>query len=432
LQAKIIFNLSQQHQNILVVGDDAQSIYSFRAADIRNILDFPKVFPTCQMHKLETNYRSTPEIVKLANQVIAGNQHQFIKNLKAVLENYIRPELVALPNNIEEARFIVNRIEGLLVDGLLPFNIAVLFRAGHNSQTLEMELNKRGIAYEMRGGIKFFARAHVKDVVSFLRILNNYQDEVSWQRVLRLYEGIGLIMATKIYQAIVRLKDFEDLQNLKLPISNRKAALSWQRCQRILEKLLAHQKRDVGQLIDLMIEDYDGYLKEKYSDYHQRSDDLEQLAVFASNFNNLEEFLSEVSLQESFTMKGQAKEKPETVILSTVHQAKGLEWPAVFVMNLTTQSFPHPLCTSEEEREEERRLFYVAITRAQKHLFLTYPLAIFKYNEYKELQPSEFITGLDSNLLSYNDLARSATYAAEDGIQYVADSDGFLPEVDNW
>ena len=199
-----------------------------------------------------------------------------------------------------------------------------------------------------------------------------------------------------------------------------------------MEKLLAHQKRDVGQLIDLMIEDYDGYLKEKYSDYHQRSDDLEQLAVFASNFNNLEEFLSEVSLQESFTMKGQAKEKPETVILSTVHQAKGLEWPAVFVMNLTTQSFPHPLCTSEEEREEERRLFYVAITRAQKHLFLTYPLAIFKYNEYKELQPSEFITGLDSNLLSYNDLARSATYAAEDGIQYVADSDGFLPEVDNW
>lgn len=439
VQAEIIFNLAESHQNILVVGDDAQSIYSFRAADIRNILDFPKKFKKTKTHKLETNYRSTPEILNLANNVIAQNQNQFPKNLSAVLESYVKPELSAVRNNIEEAIMIADRIQGLMADGLEPNQIAILFRAAHHSQSLEMELNKRGIDYEMRGGLKFFERAHIKDVVAWLRILHNHKDEISWQRILQLYEGIGPATAQKIINQVAGLKDLEELSAVK-PSLSAKAGESWSETSELLNNLHRQKQKNIGELIKLVNDSYRDYLVEKYPDYYQRQDDLEQLAVFATVYDDLGSFLAEVSLQENFSVRQAQKQDNNSVVLSTVHQAKGLEWPAVFIMNLTNKSFPHPLAVTEHEQEEERRLLYVAITRAMKHLYLTYPMSVYRYDGQKSMQPSIFITDLDSNLLSHNELSRNITYASGEGVSYESDGDfedherseGFLPDVDNW
>ncbi|MCD4760855.1 ATP-dependent helicase [bacterium] len=429
IQAEIIFNLSQKHKNILAVGDDAQSIYSFRAANIKNILEFPDNFQGTKTHKLETNYRSTPEILDLANQIIAGNEKQFVKNLKAIKDNHTRPELTAFRTHQEEAWYIVDKIQYLFDRGLPAEKIAVLFRAAHNSQTLEMELNKRGINYEMRGGLKFFARAHIKDVLAFLKLLGNYRDEVAWMRILQFYPGVGPVTAQLIYQKIIDLNKLEDLFDLKLKLAD-KAGNSWSRINKLLDILVRHKDDNIGQLVNIIIKDYGNYLMEKYTDYRQRQDDLDQLAHFASEYKSLEIFLNEMALQESYSVRQARQQNKDAIILSTVHQAKGLEWTAVFVINMTDQSFPHPLCVSEEEREEERRLFYVAATRAEKYLYLTYPLSIFKYDGYQSLKPSPFISEVDSRLLNHNELSRSATYAAEDGVEYVTDRDSYLPDTD--
>ncbi|MDP2812129.1 MAG: ATP-dependent helicase, partial [bacterium] len=292
IQAEIIFNLSKKHKNILAVGDDAQSIYSFRAADIKNILEFPEKFAHCQIHKLETNYRSTPEILDLANVVIAGNLKQFPKNLKAVKEGYIRPELAALMSHYQEASYIADKIAYLLEIGLEPKNIAVLFRAASHSQALEMELNKRGIAYEMRGGLKFFERAHVKDVLAYLKVFGNFRDEISWLRILNMYEGIGPITAQLIYQRIMELNSLEELVEFKLDLAS-KAATGWSKIYNLLLAMLANKKERVDKIINIITETYGDYLLEKYADYKYRQDDLEQLSFFATTYKSLELFLNE-------------------------------------------------------------------------------------------------------------------------------------------
>lgn len=433
LQAKIIFNLAKKHKNILVVGDDAQSIYSFRAANIQNIFDFPQVFPNCQVHKLEINYRSTPEIVELANAVIASNTKQFAKNLQAVIPKYIKPELIALKTNREEAGFIADRIQGLLADGLEPNEIVVLFRATHHSQYLEMELNRRQIVYELRGGLKFFERAHIKDVLAWLRVFYNLQDEISWIRILQLYEGIGPASAQKIFQAIIKHGSLE-LKNMSIQLGQT-GQKSWSFISAVFEKMLLKKDSTLAELLDLVIEEYSGYLKNTYTDFYERLEDLEQLKVFASNYEDLSTFLTEITLQEQFA-EVNSNNKKNNVILSTVHQAKGLEWQAVFIMNLTDQSFPHPLAVSEEEQEEERRLFYVAVTRAKQQLYLVYPLANLSFGGFKMLQPSEFIADLDGRLLNYNQLAKSTAGKSDGDVQYVSElddsSDGFLPDVSEW
>jgi len=437
IQAEIVFNLSRGHNNILAVGDDAQSIYSFRAADIKNILEFPTKFDNCQIHKLETNYRSTPEILKLANQIISHNGNQFIKNLKAVKGAYVRPELVALRSNVEEAWFVADRIDQLLDSGTEPKKIAVLFRAAHLSQSLEMELNKKGIAYEMRGGLRFFERAHVKDVLAYLKVLGNVRDEVAWLRILEMYEGIGPVTAQQIYQEIISQGEIENLLAAKIELAA-KAGSSWDKIMSLLGKLVKDKQQNVGGLLNIIINDYGEYLAEKYPDYKQREDDLDQLVIFASDYESLDLFLHEISLQETFSGRHSQQDSRDSIILSTVHQAKGLEWDAVFVIGMTDQAFPHPLCVRQEQREEERRLFYVAVTRAEKNLYLTYPLSMFRYDGHKSLKPSPFILDVDSNLFQHNELSRSVTYASADGVEYVSDpdcqdsGDGFLPDVSDW
>ena len=452
LQAQFVYNLAKQHKNILVVGDDAQSIYSFRAANIKNILEFPKVFDKTQTYKLETNYRSTPEIIALANLVIAENVNQFTKNLQAINQKFIKPELIAHYSSVEEAGWIADRIEGMLAEGIEPAEIVVLFRAAHHSQNLEMELNKRGVAYQMRGGLKFFERVHIKDMIAWLRILANHKDEVSWSRILKLYPGIGPGYAQKIYQQISGIKNLAELLELKLNIPAA-ASTSWTQVTKIIHKIIPVIEPNPAELIRLLLEEYKDYLTQAYADYRQRQDDLEQFAIFASRYQDLGEFLNEVSLQENFQVQTDSSTEQEKsgVILSTIHQSKGLEWTGVFIMNLTNKSLPHPLATSEEEQEEERRLFYVAITRAKRHLYLSYPLSEFKYTGYQSLKPSEFVTALDAKLLTFNDLAKSATYQDADTEYSLEGATGdfwdenkssrrrgkinpseFLPDIDEW
>jgi len=421
IQAEIVYNLAKEHQNIIVVGDDAQSIYSFRAADIKNILEFPKLFKKCQVHKLETNYRSSSEIVNLANTVIKENQKQFFKKLKAQKGGFIKPVLVATKSNREEAYFVADKIEELIEDGMEPEEIAVLFRAANHSQLLEMELNRRGISYEMRGGFRFFERAHIKDVIAYARIIHNIKDEISWSRILKSYEGIGIATSKKIYQQIRKMESLEDLLALNINISG-KAKVSWDEFFKVLQVLAKHKNDRPEKLLRLIIDFYTPYLISEYTDYRQRKEDLNQLAFFTINYEDLELFLAEAALQESFNLKDK-KDKRRRIILSTVHQAKGLEWKAVFVLNLSSQGFPHPLCVEEDEYEEERRLFYVAITRAKEYLFFSYPISIYRYGSYESLEPSEIIKNISSDLLNYNELAYRVRKLSGNGVEYIDAND---------
>ncbi len=398
LQGEIVAALAGASPNIFVVGDDSQSIYSFRGADVNNILDFPKIFSQAQTFKLETNYRSTPEILALANQSISYNQNQFVKKLKTNKPAGSRPAVVPLSDNSQQAEFICQRILDLGRDeGLNLKEVAILFRAHYQSLELELALNKRNIPYVMRGGLRFFEQAHIKEVIAFLKILVNCHDELAWQRLLLFQPGIGLVGAQKIYQQLLDRPDLAAITSspvLGLPM---RAQTSFGRLQQLVARISSGTNYDIAAIIKSIIEsDYREQLKNNYDNYQDRLADLEQLALFAANYDDLAKFLADTALGESFkgeSLAGYQAGADEAVVLSTIHQAKGLEWPAVFILGLLDGQFPN---TKAFERlidlEEERRLFYVAVTRAQDYLYLTYPL--FSLATGNLNQPSQFIKEL--------------------------------------
>lgn len=406
IQASIIKELASVHKNVLVVGDDAQSIYSFRAADIGNILNFPKVFPAAKIFKLETNYRSTPEILGVANEVIKQNVNQFSKVLQTTLANWVKPNLVPTTSASEEAEFISQQILQLRDAGTPLYKIAVLFRAAHHSQELEFALQKKDLPYDYRGGVRFFERAHVKDACAFLKVINNLKDEAAWLRILNLQEGIGDIIASKIYQ---RVKDYQNIEELLAgdlsDILGSRSSVGWNQLIGVFKMLLSKTKdKKPDDLIRLLAKsDYQNYLEAQYPNWEERLEDLEQLAKFSENYPDVNSFLSEITLQETFSVdrnQPDLSEKNEgKLVLSTIHQAKGLEWEAVFVINLADNAFPNRRALSEEGGlEEERRLFYVAITRAQKQLFLSYPL-IDSHSAMNLNTPSQFLREIPEELL---------------------------------
>ncbi|MCX6785644.1 MAG: ATP-dependent helicase [Candidatus Komeilibacteria bacterium] len=431
LQAEVVKELAGVHHNVLVVGDDAQSIYSFRAADIGNILNFPKIFTGAKIFRLETNYRSTPEILKLANGVIENNREQFPKVLKPVLASFVKPNVVPAASGSQEAKYIVEQILQLNSEGV-PFNkMAVLFRAAFHSQELEFELTKKDIAYEYRGGVRFFERSHVKDVLAFLKVINNPADEVAWHRILNLQTGIGEVTAARIYQSLKTAKDIAEVLSFNLDdVLTPKAELGWQSLVHIFNKLKGADKNlKIEELIRTVIKsNYKDYLEAEYPNFQERLDDLEQLAVFSEKYDDLNVFLSEMSLQESFSASAKAPaDKGEQLILSTIHQAKGLEWQAVFIINLTDNSFPNNRALAEDGGlEEERRLFYVAITRAQKQLFLTYPIIASRASMYLN-SPSQFLTEINANLLEEVKLIEKTIWNRKDlndgNVSYLPDLD---------
>lgn len=418
LQAEIVRSLASVHGNVLVVGDDAQSIYSFRGADIQNILDFPRIFPGAKTFRLETNYRSTPDILNLANDIIGRNQNQFPKELKSVKPPFAKPSLVNASSAGQEAEFIAQRMLELHDEGV-PFNgMAALFRATFHSQALEFELMKKGIPYDYRGGMKFFDRAHIKDALSFLKIVVNKDDEVAWMRVLSLQVGIGPASAMKIFERVRAVTNEEDIGDELVAGLPARITSGWKRFLESYGELLDARPSPSAMLKAVADSDYQAYLENEYPDYKDRLEDLEQLAGFAEQYPDAATFLSDAALRDDIASAGKnarilaAEETSEgKVVLSTIHQAKGLEWDAVFVIHLTQGAFPNKRALLDEGGiEEERRLFYVACTRARRDLYLSYPISV-GYDSFSFEPKSEFLEEISGGLIedvrieeSYQDL----------------------------
>jgi DNA helicase-2/ATP-dependent DNA helicase PcrA len=412
IQADLVDLLACDHRNVMVVGDDAQSIYSWRGANFQNILEFPKRYPDAQVFKIEMNYRSVPEILEVANAAIAANVHQFRKHLSATRESKaLKPALVALNNSAEQAQFVAQRILELRDENVDLNDIAVLYRAHYHALELQLELSRRGIPYQITSGIRFFEQAHIKDVTSFVRFIANPRDEVAFNRMVKLLPGIGNRTSENLWQkwtaglsvagigssaaAVAKANDpgssgatpdptvvsapgysfGERLQAMNVPTKSKKL---WTQLAHTLDEIApGGQAGPPSEMITSVVEAiYDDYAKVNFTNYELRREDLDQLAVFARQFKDVHEFLSQLALISNVDAEaapGQTSDK-EAVNLSTVHQAKGLEFHTVFVIWLTDGMFPSSRSLDTRDAlEEERRLFYVAITRGRDELYLTYP-----------------------------------------------------------
>ncbi len=399
IQASIVKLLASVHNNLLVVGDDAQSIYSFRAANIQNILQFEKEYHGAKIFRLETNYRSTQDILDVANNVIANNFRQYEKELKSVRDHAGKPEVHAFADTNEEATYIVEQILELNEEGVPLHEIAVLFRAAFHSQALEVELVKRNIPYDYRGGVRFFERKHIKDVLAFLRVFANSKDVIAWNRILTMHSGIGAVTAKKLIQTIQDIEQNTDLASLSVHLSSR-AQFGWTVFLSIWEKMNTCDGSPTGLIKAVLDSKYTEYLEFQYEDARERLQDIEQLMLFAEQTTDLSFFLAEATMQENYAVASdkESNNTEDKIVLSTIHQAKGLEWEAVFILHLTAGQFPHERSVADPNGlEEERRLFYVAVTRAKNHLQLTYPL-LASYNTMLS-GPSLFLEELDRGLV---------------------------------
>jgi len=416
LQAEFIDILARDHKNVMVVGDDAQSIYSWRGANFQNILQFPTRYPGANVYKIETNYRSIPEVLEVANAAIAANERQFKKQLQpARTSSGVKPALVALENSNDQARFIAQRIAELRDSGGVDLTqIAVLYRAHYHSMELQMELTRAGIPFSITSGLRFFEQAHVKDVAAFLKFVVNPRDEVAFKRMARLFQGVGERSAAQLWAAVEKAlpggassapASFYSLlmpaKALKIPA---KAQKEWKQLAHTLEEIAPGGiPLPPAEMLSSVIEAiYDDYLKAKFPNYEARREDLNTLANYARQYREPAEFLDQLAL-----MTGLDKEETETdgeqgaVTLSSVHQAKGLEWRVVFVIWMSDGMFPTARSLEDDDAiEEERRLFYVAVTRAEDELYLTYPLLRLNAGYGEMIQrPSRFLTEIPKDRL---------------------------------
>lgn len=406
LQFEIIQALACAHSNVLAVGDDAQSIYAFRGAELSNLLRFPEIFPGAAIYRLETNYRSTPEILQLANASIQFNSRQFPKELKSVQESGPLPAVVPLADARQQAAFIAQRVLELRDEGVPLCEMAVLFRARFQAAELELELAKRNIPYLVRGGVRFFEQAHIKDLLAHLRILVNPMDEIAWKRILRLQEGIGPAYARRIWESVsshenplVLAQQGGDLDGLPA-----RAQKAWKQLSKLLRELCkpAWTDQPAALMQEILRSNYHAYVESHFENPRDRLEDLEQLINLASPYHSTQRLIEDLTLREPF--KGESlkewSEPDELLVLSTIHQAKGLEWTALFLIGLVEGQFPHPKSFEEPEAlEEERRLFYVAVTRTRRELYLTYPLTRTSYQRGEVLmRPSQFIQELPETL----------------------------------
>jgi DNA helicase-2/ATP-dependent DNA helicase PcrA len=416
IQADVVDAMASERRNVMVVGDDAQSIYSFRGASFENILTFPLRFPETRIYKLETNYRSSPQILRLANDAISHNRYQFRKELQAVRGDGPEPAVVGVDDVFEQASFVAQRILELRDEGESLSDIAVLYRSHYQSLELQMELSRRLIPYEIRSGVRFFEQAHIKDVIAYLKIVTNPRDELSWKRTLKLYPKVGERTASEVWSRISASHDplHTFLNGAAAPSPPRATAGSLNSLRDLLRLISVESMRhNPSESIRLIVErGYADYARSRFPNAQARLDDLEQLSQYALRYEDVNQFLEEVALANPIAGEDRAVIGPEDekIVLSSVHQAKGLEWRAVFLIWLADGRFPsqralrvpggiiriepmkvhdafefsHMLegdAPPNEPREivipgeeEERRLFYVAVTRAKQELYLVFPV----------------------------------------------------------
>ncbi len=428
LQSDLIDLLAGRHHNVTVVGDDAQSIYAWRGANFQNIFKFPKRYPDAKVFKIETNYRSTPEILKVANAAIAANRDQFTKILTPARKSGLKPALVTCADAAQQAAFIAQRVAELPEEGVDLNQVAVLYRSHFHALELQLELTKLNIPFSITSGIRFFEQAHIKDATAYLKLVANPQDELAFKRIALLLPGIGAKGADKLWKAF-----HEKLEGTASSVPNNsglepnnsgqrrsaalqacsksvptKAATAWKQFVETISQLEDEiVRQSAAKMLRLVMDaGYDDYLKENFANYRNRLEDLEQLAVFAYQFGSVEDFLTQLALLTNVEAEDgdAANRDAEQIRLSTIHQAKGLEFDVVFVIMLCDGLFPSARSMENDEgEEEERRLFYVAITRAKNELYLSYPLIRAGYGSTgidAMQQPSRFLSEIPRDLLN--------------------------------
>ncbi len=433
LQAEIVELLGKDHRNVMVVGDDSQSIYSFRGADIRNILEFPGIFPDAKIIKLEENFRSTQPILELTNAIIERARQKYTKCLFTSKSGGILPQLVVARDEAEQSCWIVEKIDSLRREGIPLREMAVLFRSSFHSFDLEVQLSKGSIPFAKYGGLKFAESAHIKDLLAHLRVFLNPHDRLSWNRILKLLPGVGQATANKVIKwlnadvpSLDRFKEYAATQKGKM-----KVLLDLVR----LFDALSDPDLDVKDLVAITIKYYEPILTQKFDDYPKRARDLSYLQEWSAPFESLEQFLTDMALEPPEVNRAPSDfaERADFLTLSTIHSAKGLEWRIVFIINAANGYFPsrHSLL-SDEDMEEERRLMYVACTRAKEQLYIVYPeTGRDSYYGSVMLEMSEFMRGLDGTLTDVVTAAESLHGGgrqfrrAKKGISSVKTSRGF-------
>lgn len=374
VQADIVRLLSAEHGNVMVVGDDAQSIYGFRGADHMNILRFPGEFPGCRVIMLQENYRSTQSILDVGNAILKNMSHKFEKRLVSATGTVGRPPVVSRFADVyEEASRLAGKIYTLKSKGVLLREMAVLFRTAFASMPLQAELVKRGIRFKLFGGRKFYEMANVRDVISYLRVVANPADELAWQRVLLLLPGVGARGVERLLQMISHYKNLADIiEKVFSPLcSGQKNSEALSSFTKLLRTVCAPSMAPSRQ-VDLVLEHYGPIMETRYKKDPRKAKELSMLGQMARRYTSLKDFLADVSVDPDKDAKDDAA---EFLTLSTVHSAKGLEWERVFLIGLVDGIFPSRRSFDEgdgNDTEEEKRLFYVAVTRAKEILSLSF------------------------------------------------------------
>lgn len=414
LQGELIDLLAARHRNVMVVGDDAQSIYSWRGANFQNILEFPKRYAGARVYKIETNYRSTPEILDVANAAIATNTLQFTKELVSACKSGPKPVLAVCGDASEQAAFIAQRALQLRDEGINLNDMAVLYRSHFHAMELQFELTRRNIPFSITSGLRFFEQAHIKDVAAFLKFAANPADEISFKRMVRLLPGVGGKGADKLWN-LFRTHHSQLPEGAPNPLASalqscnpsvaKKTTVAWAQFSSTIAQLEGPTVRGkAAEMIRITLEGlYEDYLQETFANASQRLEEIIQLTHFSQQFTALDEFLTQLALLSNVEAEEQnATRDDEQIKLSSIHQAKGLEYTVVFVIMLCDGLFPsHRSIDRPASLEEERRLFYVAVTRAKKELYLTYPLIRMTRGMTNDAmqQPSRFLEEIPASLL---------------------------------
>ncbi|HEY8932177.1 MAG TPA: ATP-dependent helicase [Rariglobus sp.] len=410
IQSQIVDALSPHHR-VMAVGDDAQCIYSWRGADFENLMTFEDRHPGTVIHRIETNYRSTPQILQLANGVLEAQPkgRHFDKELRAARKNGQKPLIVQAIDDREQADFILKRTRALIEDeGVAPGEIAVLYRSHFHALEVQLAFSKAGIPYQITSGVKFFERQHVKDLIAFVQFVANPRNESAWQRIAVLLPKVGDKGAQKIYAAAfdhakLMQRDFIDAlatDDVKTKVS-KDAKDEWASFTASLKQISDVMRTGKPESVVSTAIDgwYSDYMKGEYADYIDRMEELKALIGFASRFDDVAEMLAQVSLMNGETSERHVDLPPDTVKLTTVHQSKGLEFDVVFVIGVADGMFPGRRAIEADDVEEERRLFYVAVTRAKNELYICYPKVATRAGPGGLLlTPSRFITELDQSL----------------------------------
>ncbi len=402
IQADILYRLVGEHRNIMVVGDDSQSIYAFRGANFKNIMQFPQAFPGTRIITLEENYRSVQPILDLTNVMIEQAREKYSKKLFTRRPGLAKPVLVEASDENSQSLFVVDRIKQLQRQGVALDQIAVLFRASFHSFDLEIELNREEIPFIKVGGFKFVESAHIKDVLAHLRVIANCEDRISWYRILLLIEKIGPSSAQKIYEAVRRQAcGYTGLLTVDTKIVR---APGIKRLQELFAGIDA-QPLSLAATGQAVVKYYLPILKDTYDDHPKRAKDLEQLVAIMERYRDLDHFLTDMALEPPNTSIGDTlavdAAGQQRLVLSTVHSAKGLEWHSVFIIWALDGRFPSPHALYKEaEIEEELRLMYVAATRARENLTFIYPDGVYDRSLGVLLnRPSRFIDMIPESIL---------------------------------